>query len=166
MNNIITNKLYELTRYDGAEITTRRYSHEDKQLFNPHAADHNLFFATGLWTYHGADGQWVTHFHGHWPCLGKLALDIIRAAQINVGEFLSPADIADLVGGKAGDINNWLSTRWLAIRKAHGEMSPTSYFFLSRRAGGFAVAWHPERTWQWLERVPAERLINPPSPTK
>ena len=145
---------YEFTCYDGKEIDTRSLSGPEAQEVNRQSYCFFMSQSQALWGYRDADGRWIEH-HIEWPGLGNTCIKIIQAAQISVPSFLAPAEVAYLTGIARLTENNNLSARWLAIRRAHKESFSQPRFWLSRRAGGMAVAWNPQLKWAWLERIPA-----------
>ena len=151
-----TNKIiqprYDVTIYDGHAITMRTMTREQVQAINPQSVDHFLSSALGIWAFRTAEGEWIEHRGGDWPGLGDAGIRITQATQINYGDFLTPAEIADLTGYTTLSEGSALSARLLALRKCHRE-SHRPHFFLSRRAGGFGIAFNPERSWMWLERA-------------
>ena len=153
-NKQIIKPRYELTSYDGHEVEVRSISWEQYQKIDPQSYDHYMSQSQGLWCYRDRQGHWIEH-RIEWPGLGNTCIKIIQSVQLNPGSFLTPRDIAELTNVHSLAENNNLSARWLAIRQAHGETFAQPRFWLSRRAGGMAVAWHPKFTWAWLERIPA-----------
>ena len=155
MNNAhIIKPRYELTTYDGQEVEVRSISWEEYLQFDPKNYDFFMSQSQAIWGYRDSDGDWIEH-RIDWPGLGNTCIKIIQAVQLNAGSFQTPADIAYLTGIDKLAENNNLSARFLAIRKSHQESYENARFWLSRRAGGMAVAWNPLHTWVWLERIPA-----------
>jgi len=154
MNHQKPNKSrYEQTVYDGEPYTTKTVTYDQVMQINSQSVDHFMSPAFGTFGYRTAEGQWVEHRAGNWPGLGDTSIRIIQALQLNPGEFLTPTQIADITGRPSLRENNVLSARLMAIRKAHKESCKKPHFFLSRRAGGFAVAWNPECSWTWVVRI-------------
>ena len=145
---------YEFTYYDGHEIQDRSISAAEAKEVDRQRYDFFMSQSQAIWGYRDADGNWIKH-HIDWPGLGNTCIKIIQAVQLNAGSFQTPADIAYLTGIDKLTENNNLSARLLALRKAHDESFSKPRFWLSRRAGGLAVAWNPEYTWAWLEKIPA-----------
>lgn len=157
-NKHIIKPRYELASYDGHEVEIRSISWQECQEINPESHDHFMSQSQGIWGYRNKQGQWIEH-RIKWPGLGNTCIKIIQSVQLNPGAFLSPRNIAELCGIASLAENNNLSSRWLAIRKAHGEsFKKTPRFFLSRRPGGMGVSWNPVRTWLSIERIPT---VNP-----
>jgi hypothetical protein len=152
----ITQPYYECTTYDGHNISTQTLTREQVLAISPQSVDHFLSCALGIWGFRTADGEWIEHRGGDWPGLGDTGIRIIQAIQINPGEFLSPTLIAELTGCSTLRNGYALSARLMALREIHKESFRTSkpHFFLSRRAGGFAVCWNPQRTWCSIDRIP------------
>ena len=144
---------YEVTAYDGQEITTKTMTREQVMAINPQTVDYFLSTAFGIWGFRTDQDEWVEHNAGDWPGLGDTCIRIIQAVQLNPGEFLTPQEIADLTGFFTLRENNVLSARLMVIRQVHKETAQKPNFFLSRRAGGYGVAWRPEKTWLWIERI-------------
>ena len=144
---------YEVTIYDGQTIVTRTMTREQVMEINPQSFDYFLSAAFGIWAFRTADGDWIEHRGADWPGLGDVCIKIIRAIQITRGEFQTPDDVVDLTGYHTLRNGNALSARLKAIREAHKDSFKSPHFFLSRRAGGFAIAWHHDKSWCWVERI-------------
>jgi len=144
---------YELTVYNGHTINVNTVTREQALAIEPQSVDHFLSPALGLLGFRTADGQWVEHRAALWPGLGDVGISIIQAIQFNPGEFLSPKLVADITGCYSLHNPKALSARLLALRKVHGESFRQPHFFLSRKAGGFAIAWNPTHTWTLIERI-------------
>jgi hypothetical protein len=152
-----TNKIqpcYEVTTYDGQTIIPRTMTRAQALAINPQSYDYFLSLALAIWAFRTAAGEWVEHRGGLWPGLGETGIKIIQAIQINPAEFLSPTDVAELTGCFKLRNGYALSARLMALREIHKESFQKPHFFLSRRAGGFAVCWAPQRTWCTVERIP------------
>ena len=144
---------YEITRYDTREINTWQVTRTEAKNFDPKSVDHFMAPDFGKWGFRNAQDKWISH-RAKWPTLGTVSFRIIVAAQLNFGEFLTPADVVYLTGYETLRNGNALSARWLTIRKAHGESYAKPHFFLTRKAGGFAIGWSSQRSWCWIERIP------------
>ena len=144
---------YEVTAYDGQEVATRTVTRQ--QLAQIQEQNYDYFFSKtlGRWAYRNPDGQWIVHEHAVWPGIGETCIRVIQAVQLNPGEFQNPDDIAELTGFDTLRSHNALSARLKAIREAHGESHRHPNFFLSRRGGGYGIAWNPLKTWCWVERI-------------
>ena len=149
--NVITSR-YEVTTCFEGNITTQTMSRDEVRSINPQSVDHFMSFAFGVWGYRTAEGKWIEH-RTPWNGIGDTCVRIIQAVQICVGEHLTPADVAELTGIGSLRNGNTLSARWRMIRLAHGETYAASRFFLSRRSGGHSIAWNPEYSWIWIERI-------------
>jgi hypothetical protein len=149
----LTNSRYEVTHYDGKTFNARTVTNEELTEIDQQSVDYFQSSAFGIRAFRTADGQWVEHRDGDCPGLGDVCIRIIQALQLNPGEFLTPEVIAELTGRPSLRENNVLSARLMAIRRAHQESNKKPHFFLSRRAGGFAVAWNPQCTWMWVDRI-------------
>ena len=144
---------YEVTTYDGQTITTKTMTQEQVTGIKPQAVDHFLSSVFGIWGLRTADDKWVEHRGADWRGLGDSCIRIIQALQLNPGQFLAPAMIAELTGRSSFRDNSVLSARLMAIRKAHQESNKKPHFFLSRRAGGFGISWNPQLSWMSIERI-------------
>lgn len=152
---------YEGTVYDGRDITTRVMTRGQLARMRDHPYDHVLSKALGIWAHTTSQGERIRHELADWPGLGDTGIRIIQAVQLNPGEFLAPEEIAALTGCDTLRNGNALSARLKAIREAHRESFRTPHFFLTRRAGGFAIAWNPAKTWMWLEKVLPPHINQP-----
>jgi len=145
---------YEVLAYDGQTITSKTVTHEQVTVINHQSADYFLSPVFGIWAFRTKDDEWIEHRGADWPGLGDVCIRIVQAVQLNPGEFLTPTEIAELTGRPTLRENNALSARLMAIRRAHKESYEKPHFFLSRKAGGFAIAWNPQCAWMWIERIP------------
>ena len=144
---------YEVTNYDAQTITTKNMTREQVMAINPQSVDYFLSITFGIWGFRTDQDEWIEHSAGNWPGLGDVCIRIIQAIQLNPREFLKPSQIADLTGCFTLRENNVLAARLLAIRRIHKESAEKPHFFKSRRPGGYALAWNPEKTWLWIERI-------------
>lgn len=144
---------YEVTTYDGQEITTRTMTRQQVMEINHQSVDYFLSAAFGIWGFRTDQDEWVEYNAGDWPGLGDRCIRIIQAIQFNPGDFLTPQEIANLTGRSTLRDNNALSARLMKIREVHNETAQKPHFFQSRRPGEYAIAWNPEKTWMWIERI-------------
>jgi hypothetical protein len=144
---------YEVLVYDGQTANMSTLTREQAMAIDPQSSDYFRSSAFGIIGFRTAEGEWIEYRDGSCPGLGDVCLRIIQALQLCAGEFLTPAEIAELTGRDSLRENNVLSARLMAIRKGHKESNAKPHFFLSRRAGGFAVAWNPQYSWTWIERI-------------
>ena len=144
---------YEVLAYDGHTITEKTMTREQIMEINHQSVDY--FFSTdfGIWGFRTAQDKWVEHTAGNLPGIGDTCIKIIQAILLNPGEFLTPVEISELTGCFTLRDNNTLSARLMKIREAHKESYQKPHFFLSRKAGGYAVAFNPQCTWMWIERI-------------
>ena len=153
MKSTRNNNRYEVTTYDGSEINTGTISREQLANLQEQKYDHFFSMSLGIWAYRTIEGDWIVHEGADWPGIGDACIKIMQAMQFNPGEFQSPDDIVYLTGYSTFRSKNALSARLKAIREAHSESSKNRNFFLSRRDGGFAIAWNAKKTWCWVERL-------------
>jgi len=153
MTKITNTTRYDFTAYDGTDIISRTLTREQVAALQEQDYDHFFSMSLGRWAYRTLSGLWIVHDGANWPGIGDACIKIMQAIQLNPGEFQTPLDIAHLTGYSTFRSNNVLSARLKAIREAHSESSNNRNFFLSRRDGGFAIAWNPKKTWCWVERV-------------
>ena len=147
-----TQKRYEVNRYDGNEIVTETVTTDCLRTLKPKSSDHYVSTCTGAFCFRTASGKWV-EYHNKWPGLGPVGLVILQALQLNPGDYLTPAELAELTGYDSLRGNEVLAARIHAIRKLHRDKSER--FIETRRSGGYAVRWPKERTWLWVDRLPA-----------
>lgn len=143
---------YELTTYDGNEMVTKAITHADLGSIKPTAVDHFHSRLLGVLAFRTASGDWVEH-HGRWPLIGRTALAIMEAMQLNPGIYLDPRTIAQITGFESLYNSATLATRILKLREAHKEKGQPR-FFKTVRVGGYRGCWAKERTWMWLELIP------------
>lgn len=149
----------ELLTYDGNEISTEVITHADLGSIEPTAVDHFHSRLLGILGFRTASGDWVEH-RATWPKIGPVSLAILEAAQLNPGIYLDPRSIADITGIETLSDRRVLATRILKLREAHSEKG-CPRFFKTIRAGGYRVCWPKERTWMWLELIPASVVTTP-----
>jgi len=153
MNIKMIKPRYEVLGYDGHTITEKTMTREQVLEINHQSVDYFFSSDFGIWGFRTEQGEWVEHNAGNWPGIGDVCIRIIQATQLNPAEFLRPQDIAELTGYFTLRDNNTLSARLMKIREAHKESYKKPHFFLSRKAGGYAIAWNPQCTWMWIERI-------------
>ncbi len=153
MKNKNAKPRYDILAYDGQTVTNKTMTRQQVMAINPQSVDY--FFSTtfGIWGFRTDEDEWVEHSAADWPGIGNTCIRIIQAVQLNPGEFLTPQDITELTGYFTLRDNNALSARLMKIREAHKESYKKPHFFLSRKAGGYAIAWNPQCTWMWIERI-------------
>jgi len=144
---------YQVTIYDGNPIVTKTTTRGQAMAINRQSVDHFLSTSFGVWAFRTAQDEWIEHPDADWPGFGGVCIKIVQALQLNPGEFLSPSEIAELTGFHTLRNPNALAARLMAIREAHRESFPQPRFFLSRRAGGYGIAWNPQCSWIWIERI-------------
>ncbi len=144
---------YEALIYDGQTTTSRTLTREQVMAIDRQSVDYFLSSAFGIWAFRTTDGEWIEHCGGDWPRFGEVCIRVVQAIQLNPGEFLTPVEVADLTGRPKLRDNNALSARLMAIRRAHKESYEKPHFFLTRKAGGFAIAWNHQCSWMWVERI-------------
>lgn len=144
------NRVYDLTSYDGHEVVARTIDREGLEALDPQQFDHFIATHIGVFAFRNELGRWI-EYSQTWPRLGPVGIKVIRALQLNPGDFLTPRDIAELTSYDSLRQNENLAARICAIRKSHQDTSER--FFETRRAGGYAVRWQAERTWVWVERI-------------
>jgi hypothetical protein len=145
---------YEVTIYDGQTITTKTMTREQVMAINPQSVHYFMSIVFGILGFRTEEDEWIQFNDSDWPGLGDVCIKIIQALQINPGEFLTPTEIAELTGYWSLRNGNALSARLKAIREAHKESSKKRHFFLSRKSGGYRVAWSPNYSWMQIERIP------------
>jgi hypothetical protein len=144
---------YEVMVYDGRAIDVNTVTREQALAIDPRSVDYHLSLSLGKLAFRTADGRWIERRGADWQGLGDVGIRIIQALQLNPGEWLTPAQVADITGRDSLDDSKVLSARLLALRNIHGESFKQPHFFLSRKAGGFSIAWSPDRTWMSIERI-------------
>jgi len=151
-----TEPKYEVTRYDGHEVEATTMAAEERDAIDPKEFDHLISTCSGTLGFRDQRGSWIEH-HGKWPRMGPVCIAILRALQLNPGDFLDPRDIGLLTGNESLYDNNVLAARVCAIIKAHNDA--TGRFIETRTSGGYAVRWPGARTWVWIDRIPARLAV-------
>ena len=148
------NRRYEITKYDGREMTVESVGIEELRAIDPRSYDHYMSTVDGTMGYKDASGHWH-EYRGQWPGLGKETLNLLRALQLNAGDFLTPAELMELTDNPFLRENGNVAARVAAIRNQTHADAP-GRFIETRRAGGYAVRWCPDRTWLWIDRAPVD----------
>ncbi len=143
-------KKYDVTRYDGREVIARAATAKQARLYKPQAYDYYISTCWGVLGYRAAGGRWVEHQDG-WEGIGPVTLPLVRAIQLNPGDYLTPEEIAQITGIGSLVRNGVLIARVYAFRRAH-EGNPDR-FIQTRASGDYAIRWPKERTWLWIDRV-------------
>ena len=144
---------YDALFCDGQTITSKNMTREQVMGINPRSFEYFLSPDFNIRAFRTAKDQWIEYSARDCPGLGDVCIRIIQALLLNPGEFLSPREISELTGRSTLADNNALSARLMAIREAHKESFKEQNFFLSRKAGGFGIAWNPTKSWCWIERI-------------
>jgi len=153
MNPEIIKPRYEMQSYDGQTIRCKTITREEALAADPQSVDHFRSYVANIWGYRTPDGRWIEH-NGDWKGLGDTCLKIITTVQLWPGEYQGPEEIRYLTDVYSLKTPNNLSARWAAIRRAHNETGRKPNFFLTRRNGGYGIAWNPQRSWMVVARVP------------
>lgn len=143
---------FEIRSYQQADLSVRTATYTEAQALHWQEYHHVLSMSLGVWSFENAEKQRITP-EPHWPGLGIKCIKLLQALQENPGHYLSPSAICELTGEDTFLENNNLSARLLHLRKLHHESFRKPHLFLSRRSGGLAVAWHPDRSWLSIERI-------------
>jgi len=143
---------YEVTHYDGTEISTRIVTRAEMLAIDPGSVDHYQARCLGLLSFRTATGD-RREYRGRWPKLGPAGLRVLHALQLNPGDFLCPSEIAALTGWRSLERNGALTALIMRLRKAHDEQGQAAWFIETSTAGGYFVRWPKHRTWMWVERV-------------
>jgi len=149
---------YDVTQYDGREVTVTRMTAAEVQKIKPQAFDHFISTRDAILAFRTASGKWVER-RNEWPGVGPVGLAILRSLQMNHGDFLTPEDMAALSSFRSLERNEVLAARVCALRNAHGDKSQR--FIETRTAGGYAIRWPGERTWLWVDRAPVAAIDKP-----
>ncbi|MCK4601582.1 MAG: helix-turn-helix domain-containing protein [Phycisphaerae bacterium] len=146
-----TQQSYEVNQYDGHEVETTTMTATEVKGLNPKGFDHYISLCLGIFGFRTKSGKWI-EYRKKWPGIGKVGLAILQALQLNPGEFLTPAEIAELTDYESLRRHDVLAARVCAIRNAHKHKDER--FIETRRGGGYALRWCQERTWLWVDRIP------------
>ena len=141
---------YEIREYDGHEMTARTVTADELAQLTPQSFDHYISTCSGILAFRACSGQWKQHVK-KWPRMGKVSTAILRALQLNAGDFLTPREIAVITGYDSLRIGQTLQARICAIRKALEDCK--DWFIETRTSDGYAVRWSAERTWLWVDRL-------------
>ena len=147
-----TQTKYDVTEYDGHEVTTRVVTADELAQLAPQSFDHYMSTCSATLGFRTCDGRWRKCIKT-WPRMGPTSTAILRALQLNPGDFLTPRDVAVITGHDPLRNGQALQARICAIRKTHED--PGDWFIETRTCDGYAVRWLPKRTWLWVDRLPA-----------
>ena len=148
--NMRIQKKYDVMTYDGHEVIAKTMQAREVKALKPKSFDHYVSTCTGDLGFMASSGKWV-EYHNKWPGLGPVGLAILQALQLNAGDYLTPAELAELTGYDSLRSNEVLAARIHAIRKLHRDKGER--FIETRTSGGYAVRWPKERTWLWINRI-------------
>jgi hypothetical protein len=149
---------YDVTQYDGREVTVTRMTAAEVQKIKPQAFDYFISTRDAILAFRTAAGKWI-EYRNKWPGVGPVGLAILRSLQMNFGDFLTPEDIAELTGINSLKRNEVLAARSCRLRKTHADKSQR--FIETRTADRFAIRWPRERTWLWVDRAPVAAIDKP-----
>lgn len=145
-------KKYEVMQYDRHEVTARSVTADELLSIEPRKFNHYISTRDRIYGFRSRSGKWIKH-RKRWPRMGPISKAILRALQLNPGEFLSPDEIAELTGRISLREHDVLTARIYAIRKAHDDSG--DWFIETTTDDGYAVRWREERTWLWIDRIPS-----------
>jgi hypothetical protein len=143
---------YQLTIYDANGMTVKTVDGKEKAALKPQ--NYDLYYAPhdGVLAFRDAAGNWV-EYRGHWPRFGLKCLAILQALLLNAGDFLTPADLAEITNMPEMRENTVLAARVHAMRKSLRD--PGARFIETRTSNGYAIRWTPGRTFLWGELIPS-----------
>lgn len=84
--------------------------------------------------------------------MGRVTLKILEALLLNGGEYLTPADLAEITGNDNLRENSNVAARIMAIRRTLNDDNET-YVQTQKTPGHYAVRW-TGRPFIWIERAP------------
>ena len=149
---------YDVTQYDGREVTVTRMTAAEVRGLKPQTFDHFISTRDAIMAFRTASGKWI-EWRNEWPGVGPVGLAILRSLQMNPGDFLTPEDIAELTGVNSLKRNEVLAARVCRLREAHADKSQR--FIETRTASGYAIRWPRERTWLWVDLAPVAAIDKP-----
>ena len=153
--------IFEVTRYDGTEMTATTVTRHELRSVDPQSVDHYVCPARASFEFRTATREWIVH---DWSGLGPRSTAILQVLQEHPGEYLVPIEIARLSGYQSFIENNNLSARLRSLRLVHRETARTPWFFHTHRNGGFTLAWSADRTWMRVEKIFARTMVPPDNP--
>jgi DNA-binding winged helix-turn-helix (wHTH) protein len=144
---------YEVGTYDLKEVEFQVLAAEEHAAIDLTSRDFAYSTVDGTVGFRTREGKWIEHEH-RWPGVGEVGLKLLQALLLNAGDYLGPKQLAALTGVRTLRENGNVAARVSALRKALGNSG--EWFIETRRIGGYAVRWNPERTWIWVEGLPAD----------
>lgn len=147
-----TNSVYGKIHYDGKTLSDKIITRDEVLSLDRESVDHFFSVDLGIWEYRTADGRWIKRKLSGNP-LGSTCLKIMECTQCEPGVFFGPDEIAELTNIYSLKNPNNLSARLRSLRLYHQETHKKPNFFLSKRAGGFGVAWATEKSFIQIIRV-------------
>lgn len=144
------NPRWEITQYDGKQITMRTVAEAEMLAIQPQQFDHYRSNSLGIYAYRNKAGIWVVH-ENIWPMMGPVNCDLLEAVQLHPGAYLTPAALAQVTNISSLRDNGNAAVYAHKVRLAHGNEGER--FIETRRSGGLAYRWPRERTWIWIERI-------------
>jgi hypothetical protein len=152
MKSQIANSLYEKVHYDGKTVSVKTITRDEVQSLDRESVDHFLSVDLGIWEFRTSDGRWLKRRLSR-KSLGSTCLKIMECVQCEPGVFFSPEEIAELTKIYSLKNPNNLSARLRSLRLCHEEKHEQPNFFLSKRPGGFGVAWNSEKSFMQIIRI-------------
>jgi len=141
---------YEITTCRMAVVSCETVETSDIESVQVDEFDMAIVPCLGLFGIRHSNGRWEDR-RREWRGIGPVGLAIIRAVQLNAGEFLTPPDLAEITGFFSLRGNEVLATSIYRLRRALD--SKPEHFVETRRAGGYAIRWPPSRSWIWIDRI-------------
>lgn len=132
-------------------IIEARMSLQEVKKLDPHSVDFHWNSAWGEFHIRKKNGE-ALEYQGSMPSIGeelsRMLLDLIWRP----GEYRSARSFFPDSKLRWTRLNKLLTARAARFRRAFGESFKESWFILSRRSP-FEIAWNPDRSWRFIERV-------------
>lgn len=147
------NSLYEKLHYDGKSFTTKTITRDEMDSIDRTSVDFFWSIDLDILTYKTSDGKFVEQSISETK-LGTRGIRILELVQCEPGSFFTPAEIAELLCTETLRENNNVSAIWRRIREALSEDFENPNFCLSKRPGGFGIAWPASKSFIQIIRIP------------
>lgn len=152
MNHTIIKPCYELIMYDQRKFSKDSITKEAFYSMAKEDVDHIMAIDFGFWGFRTADGQRIERDLSEFT-IGHVSLKVLEAVQCEPGDYFSPADMAELTGIATLREPNNLAACWRRLRLSLHETFHKPNFLLSKRTGGYGVAWNPDRSFIQITRI-------------
>lgn len=142
---------YYVTRGVGNKVASETMTKEQLEAIEGSQFELILCMVTARMVVTSSSGKRIEYFR-QWPRMGRVSLQLIEAILLNSGEYLTPADLAEITGNDNLRENSNVAARIMAIRRTLHDDNET-YVQTRKTPKHYAVRWSG-RPFIWIERAP------------